>query len=76
MSLEQPEKTEIKDKVNLMITDGIILEIPVDTHISKLEKTIEHFSKIDYVMKEKTTINHINCRPAAGVTQFRSQSNY
>ena len=54
-----PEKIEIKEKVNLMITDGIVLEIPIDTHITKLEQEMERFSDLTYVKKEKNMIKFL-----------------
>ena len=51
-----PEKAIITEKINLMINDGIIVDIPIDNHVIKLEEKIDLFSKKSYTEKEKKTI--------------------
>ena len=50
------EKALITEKVNLMINDGVIVNVPVDNHVTKLEEKINQFSKKSYREKEKKTI--------------------
>ena len=50
------EKVIITEKINLMINDGIIVDIPIDNHVIKLEEKIDLFSKKSYSEKEKKTI--------------------
>ena len=50
------EKALITEKVNLMINDGLLVNIPVDNHVTKLEEKINQFSKKSYREKEKKTI--------------------
>ena len=50
------EKVIITEKINLMINDGIIVDIPIDNHVTKLEEKIDLFSKKSYSEKEKKTI--------------------
>ena len=50
------EKVIITEKINLMINDGIIVDIPIDNHVIKLEEKIDLFSKKSYTEKEKKTI--------------------
>ena len=51
------EIQEIKEKVSLMHNDGIILEIPMETHINRISEKIDNFSDQSYTKKEKSIID-------------------
>ena len=53
------KKQGIQNKVYLMINDGISLDIPVETHITKLEEKTLLFSNQKYKKKEKETIDYM-----------------
>lgn len=55
----QEKKQVVQNKVNLMINDGITLDIPVETHISKLEEKTLLFLNQKYKKKEKETIDYM-----------------
>ena len=59
MNMQRNEKLEITQKINFMINDGIIIEIPIETHINKLTDKKGLFSNQSYKKKEKTTINFL-----------------
>ncbi|MFW9929589.1 MAG: ArsR/SmtB family transcription factor, partial [Candidatus Thorarchaeota archaeon] len=59
MVIISQELTELKEKVNSMINEGIKLEIPVETHISTLEEKINLFSSQIYHKNENTVLKFI-----------------
>lgn len=55
MNMVQKEKQNIREKVQLMINDGITVELSVDTHVNNLEQKSNLFSDAKYLEKERQT---------------------
>lgn len=59
MNLVLKEKQDIREKVRLMINDGITVELPVENHVNNLEQKSNLFSDMKYHQKERKTIDFI-----------------
>lgn len=59
MNIQSNEQLDINEKMNLMMKDGIILDIPIESHINKLEEKNNLFTNKTYLKKEKLALEFI-----------------